>query len=64
MPSGHQDTNQPPHELDRLEHKENEVWRLAILMLVVLAIGVAVLSQEAVTTRLPSGLKAAAFTPY
>ncbi len=35
---------------DRLERKENEVWRLAILMLVILAVGVAVLSQQALQT--------------
>ncbi len=34
--------------MDRLERKENEVWRLAILMLVILAVGVAVLSHQAI----------------
>src|ERR1700693_478411 len=48
MPTGNQDPNQPTQELDRLERKENEVWRLAILMLVILAVGVAVLSHQAV----------------
>ena len=47
MPTGHQEPAPPPQELDRIQRKENEVWRLAILMLVILAIGVAVLSQEA-----------------
>jgi len=47
MPTGDQEPKQPPPELDRLERKENEVWRLAILMLVILAVGVAVLSHQA-----------------
>src|ERR1700693_527164 len=51
MPTGNQDPNQPPQEIDRLERKENEVWRLAILMLVILAVGVAVLSQQALQTN-------------
>ena len=50
MPTGNQEPNQPPQELDRLERKENEVWRLAILMLVILAVGVAVLSHQALQT--------------
>ena len=47
MPIGNQAPSQMPPELDRLERKENEVWRLAILMLVILAVGVAVLSHQA-----------------
>src|ERR1700686_1106588 len=47
MPTGNQEPNQPPPELDRLESKENEVWRLAILMLVILAVGIGVLSHQA-----------------
>ena len=50
MAPGNQEPNQPPQELDRLERKENEVWRLAILMLVILAVGVAVLSHQALQT--------------
>src|ERR1700739_106156 len=34
-------------ELERLERRESEVWRLALAMLVILAGGIAVLSQEA-----------------
>jgi two-component system, sensor histidine kinase and response regulator len=51
MPTGNQEPVQPPQELDQLERKENEVWRLAILMLVILAAGVAALSQQAIQTR-------------
>src|SRR5579863_4191975 len=47
MPTGNQESHQAPQELDRLARKENEVWRLAILMLVILAGGVAVLSHQA-----------------
>jgi PAS domain S-box-containing protein len=47
MSTANQDPNMQPEELDRLERKENEVWRLALFMLVVLAVGVAVLSQQA-----------------
>ncbi len=50
MSSDKQPSNQQPPELARLERKENEVWRLAIFMLIVLAIGVAVLSQQAMQT--------------
>jgi len=50
MPTGNQEPKQPPPELDRLERKENEVWHLAILMLVILAVGVAVLSHQALQT--------------
>jgi PAS domain S-box-containing protein len=39
--------NQQPKELERLERKENEIWRLAIFMLVVLSIGVGILSKQA-----------------
>ena len=39
--------NRPLEEVDRLQRKENEVWRLALFMLAVLAVGVAVLSQQA-----------------
>ena len=51
MSTGNQEPNHPPQELDRLESKENEVWRLAVLMLVILAVGVAVLSQQALQTN-------------
>ena len=51
MPTGNHEPIQPPQELDRLERKENEVWRLAIFMLVILAVGVAVLSQQALQTN-------------
>jgi two-component system, sensor histidine kinase and response regulator len=50
MPTGKHEPNQPPEELDRLQRKENEVWRLALLMLAILAVGVAVLSQQALQT--------------
>jgi PAS domain S-box-containing protein len=50
MPTGHLEPNQPPQEIDRLQRKENEVWRLALLMLAILAVGVAVLSQQAMQT--------------
>ena len=50
MPTGNQEPA-PPQELDQLERKENEVWRLAILILVILATGVAVLSRQAIQTR-------------
>jgi PAS domain S-box-containing protein len=40
-------TKQRPRELERLERKENEVWRLAVFMLVVLSIGVGILSKQA-----------------
>jgi len=46
MPTGSPEPVQPSQDLDRIERKENSVWRLAILMLVILAVGVAVLSQE------------------
>jgi PAS domain S-box-containing protein len=51
MPTGNQEPVQPPRELDQLERKENEVWGLAILMLVILAAGVVVLSQQAIQSR-------------
>jgi two-component system sensor histidine kinase/response regulator len=47
MQTGNLDPNRKPQELDRLLRKENEIWRLAIMMLVILAVGVAVLSKEA-----------------
>jgi PAS domain S-box-containing protein len=50
MPTGNHKPNQPPEELDRLQRKENEVWRLALVMLAILAVGVAVLSQQALQT--------------
>jgi PAS domain S-box-containing protein len=50
MPAANHEPIEPPRELERLERKENEVWRLAILMLVILAVGVAVLSQQALQT--------------
>jgi PAS domain S-box-containing protein len=51
MPTGNPLPNQLPEELDRLQRKENEVWRLALLMLAILAIGVAVLSHQALQTN-------------
>src|ERR1700730_16991438 len=50
MPTGNLDPKQAPQEIDQLERKENEVWRLALLMLVILAVGIAVLSQQALQT--------------
>ena len=50
MPTSNQEPVQPPQELDRIERKENAVWRLTILMLVILAVGVAVLSEQALQT--------------
>ena len=50
MPAGNQEPVQPPQELDRIERKENAVWRLTILMLVILAVGIAILSQQALQT--------------
>ena len=38
--------NETPQEVERLDHKEKELWRLALLMLAILAVGVGVLSQE------------------
>ena len=46
MSTGNQDPNQTPQELDRLERKEKDIWRLAILMLAILAVGIAVLSYQ------------------
>ena len=46
MQTDQQNPDQAP-ELDRLERKESEVWRLALLMLVILGVGIAVLSQQA-----------------
>jgi PAS domain S-box-containing protein len=50
MSTGHQDPILPPQELDHLDRKETQVWRLVILMLVILAVGVAVLSHHALQT--------------
>jgi two-component system sensor histidine kinase/response regulator len=47
MPIGKPKPNRPRDEIDRLQRKENEVWGLALLMLAILAVGVAVLSQQA-----------------
>ncbi len=47
MHNSNPDPSQQPQELDKLQRKENEIWRLAITMLVVLAVGVAVLSKQA-----------------
>ena len=47
MSAGNQEPTKTPQELDRLERKENDVWRLAILMLAILAVGIAVLSYQA-----------------
>jgi len=40
-------TDQQAKEFERLERKENEIWRLAIFMLVVLSVGVGILSKQA-----------------
>lgn len=37
---------QQPRELERLERKEKEIWRLAIFMLVILSLGVGVLAKQ------------------
>jgi PAS domain S-box-containing protein len=50
MPTGNPEPNQPPEQLDRLQRKENQVWNLALLMLAILAVGVAILSQQALQT--------------
>ncbi len=47
MQTSKPDPNQQPEEFDKLQRKENEVWRLAITMLAILAVGVAVLSKQA-----------------
>ena len=47
MPTTNDPTPLQPKELERLERKENEIWRLAILMLVILSVGVGVLSKQA-----------------
>ena len=47
MQTGNPDPSQQPQELDKLQRKENEIWRLAIAMLAILAVGVAVLSKQA-----------------
>jgi PAS domain S-box-containing protein len=46
MSTDKQTGNDSPRKLKQLEHKENELWRLAIFMLIVLAVGVAILSQQ------------------
>jgi two-component system, sensor histidine kinase and response regulator len=46
MSSDNPAPNETPKEVERLDHKEKELWRLALFMLAILAIGVAVLSQE------------------
>ena len=50
MRSNKNGTNQQPVELERLERKENEIWRLAIFMLVVLSVGVGILAKQALET--------------
>lgn len=40
-----------PQDAERLEHKEKELWRLALLMLAILAVGVAVLSQTSIQSN-------------
>ena len=47
MPTGNQEPSKLPQELNQLERKENEVWRLALFMLAILAVGIAVLSHQA-----------------
>ena len=39
--------NQHPKEFERLDRKENEIWRLAIFMMVVLSVAVGILSKQA-----------------
>ncbi|MBZ5659425.1 MAG: response regulator [Acidobacteriia bacterium] len=46
MPNNNPAPNEIPKEFERLDHKEKELWRLALLMLAILAVGVGVLSQE------------------
>jgi two-component system, sensor histidine kinase and response regulator len=46
MSTDKQTGSDSPRQLQQLEHKENELWRLAIFMLIILAVGVAVLSQQ------------------
>jgi PAS domain S-box-containing protein len=50
MPTGNQEPVQSPENIERIIRKENAVWRLTILMLVILAVGVGVLAQEALPT--------------
>jgi PAS domain S-box-containing protein len=50
MPTGNQEPVQPPQEFDRLEGKENEVWRLSVLMLAILAAAVAFLTRQTLQT--------------
>jgi PAS domain S-box-containing protein len=50
MSTGNQEPTQTPQQFEQLQRKENEVWRLAILMLVILAVGIAVLSHQAIQT--------------
>jgi PAS domain S-box-containing protein len=50
MTTGTPEPSNVPQEFDRLQRKENEIWRLAVFMLVVLAVGVAVLSHQALGT--------------
>jgi len=47
MPANTSGAQQQPKELERLERKENEIWRLAMLMLVILSVGVGVLAKQA-----------------
>jgi PAS domain S-box-containing protein len=47
MPTANQTPNPSSQETDRLNRKESEVWRLALLMLAILAVGVAILSRQA-----------------
>jgi PAS domain S-box-containing protein len=62
MPTGNPEPVQSPEDLERIIRKENAVWRLTILMLVILAVGIGVLAQEALPTShlqlrvLPAGL--------
>ncbi len=51
MTTGSPEANPSMQEIERLQRKENEIWRLAIFMLIVLAVGVAVLSQQALQTN-------------
>ncbi len=48
MQTSDKQKNRQPKELERLERKESEIWRLTILMLVILGIGMAVISKQSI----------------
>jgi PAS domain S-box-containing protein len=47
MSTRDQSPNQPLHEIEQLDRREGEVWRLALLMLAILGVGVAILAYQA-----------------